>query len=109
MNKFVWLICAVLTLCRCSQTAPHTTMQTYSIEGVVTDRSGLPMPGVMVAIVEGTASYPDLAAMTNQQGQFSFGSLQKGEYTVKVFRESLSREEKVRITNENAKITIRLE
>lgn len=110
MKIFCWplSIVGLLILSHCGQPTPQT-MQTYSIEGIVTDRSGLPMPGVMVAIVDGTSSYPDIAAMTNNKGEFSFGPLNNGEYTVQAFREGLSKQAKASIKNENVKMTIRLE
>lgn len=101
-------VLGLLFLGDCTQPTPQT-MQTYSIEGIVTDRSGLPIAGVMVAIVDGTSPYPDIAATTNEKGAFSFGPLKNGDYTVQAFREGLSRQVKATVRNENAKMTIQLE
>ncbi len=101
-------ILGLLLLGQCGQPTPQT-MQTYSIEGVVTDQSGLPISGVMVAIVDGTSSYPDIAAVTNDKGEFSFGPLKSGEYTVQAMREGQSKQVKASVKNENVKMTIRFE
>lgn len=110
MNTTIRLlsILGLLLLAQCGRPTPQT-MQTHSIEGIVTDQSGSPIPGVMVAIVDGSSPYPDIAAVTNDKGEFSFGSLKSGEYTVQAIREGVSKQVKTSVKNENAKMTIRFE
>jgi len=60
-------------------------MSQHVIEGSVMDAAGRPAEGATVAIVEGTASFPDMAAVTNADGTFRFGHLSNGEYVVKAF------------------------
>jgi|GEM_PF-1760439 len=78
---------AVAILCflmvSCAQNTPKTVQQKFfSIQGIVTNQQGKPIAGVAVAIVEGTASWPEIAAVTNEKGEFSLGNLANGSYTV---------------------------
>jgi uncharacterized GH25 family protein len=60
-------------------------MSQHAIEGSVMDAAGRPSEGATVAIVEGTASFPDMAAVTDASGTFRFSHLSNGEYVVKAF------------------------
>lgn len=54
------------------------------ITGRVIDSSGKPVVDATVLIIKGAGPYPDIAALTNDDGQFSFLDLTPGEYEVLV-------------------------
>ena len=82
--RHLWVATSLLFLVSsCTQNTPMPVPKKFfSIKGTVTDQAGRPLGGVSVAIVEGTASWPEIAALTNENGQFGLGSLENGTYTV---------------------------
>lgn len=73
----------------------------YTIEGIVSDTRNRPLEGATVVIVQGTASYPEIAAVSNEKGQFSLGSLEKGTYTVQATYNGKTEKQEVMIENAN--------
>lgn len=63
-------------------------MERGSILGVVYGPDKQPLSEVAVMIAESTKSVPDIAALTNHGGEFSFLDLEVGEYVVRAFHES---------------------
>ena len=53
-----------------------------SITGRVTDAAGQSVEGARVAIVSGTAAFPEIAAITGPDGSYQLGSLSAGTYEV---------------------------
>lgn len=85
-----------------SHRTPVAVQKTYyTIEGVVSDTHNRPLEGATVVIVQGTASYPEIAAVTNEKGQFSLGSLEKGTYTVQATYKGKTEKQEVVIDNAN--------
>ena len=55
-----------------------------TIQGTVTDASGGPGFGFRVLIVSGTAPYPEIASLTDEEGFYRLGSISPGTYEVAV-------------------------
>ena len=55
-----------------------------SIEGVVEDANGQPVPGMRVIIVSGTVPFPELAPETNENGGYQFPGLSPGTFEIAV-------------------------
>lgn len=54
------------------------------ILGRVTDSEGEPVRDAVVLILSGTASHPDIAALTDEQGKYRLTGLAPGTYRVGV-------------------------
>jgi hypothetical protein len=66
-------------------TAACTTgSSTGGIEGVVTDTDGTAVAKMRVSIVSGTAAFPEVAAVTSDEGRYSLGSIPAGSFQVGV-------------------------
>ena len=57
---------------------------TGGIEGIVSDDSGKPIPGYSVSIIKGSTGFPEIAAITGKDGQYSIGSVPPGVFTLGV-------------------------
>ena len=54
------------------------------IEGVVTGPEGNPLAELRVFIVRGTTSYPEITAITNEEGSYAIGNVPPGKFKVAV-------------------------
>jgi len=54
------------------------------IEGTVTEANGKPVAGMRVIIVSGTTGFPEMAAITNEEGYYRLGSIPPGTFEVAV-------------------------
>lgn len=52
------------------------------LQGVITDAADHPVAGARVALAAGPVALPDIAALTGDDGSFSFGLPQPGRYEV---------------------------
>jgi len=52
------------------------------ISGVVSDASGRPVPQARVYFIDGPASLPDIAALTDSTGTFSLSAPVAGTYSI---------------------------
>lgn len=86
-----------------------TTMTTCTLDGVVLDNQNQPIPEVVVTIQKGVGDYPDIAAMTNDQGVFSFSDLQPGAYEFKFMAENLETTKSVVIQNSTEKMEFKIQ
>lgn len=59
--------------------------RTGSIEGIVTDSEGDPVAELRVFIVSGTTSFQEIAAITNEEGQYAIGNVPPGTFEVAVY------------------------
>lgn len=59
-----------------------------SIEGIVLDAEGSPLPDVPVMIQTSDQDHPDIAAVTDEQGRFRFDGLLPGRYTLAAYSSS---------------------
>jgi len=57
---------------------------TGGVEGIVSDDSGKPIPGYSVSILRGSTGFPEIAAITGKDGQYSIGSVPPGVFTLGV-------------------------
>jgi len=57
---------------------------TGGVEGIVSDDSGKPIPGYSVSIIKGSTGFPEIAAITGKDGQYSIGSVPPGVFTLGV-------------------------
>lgn len=58
-----------------------------TIVGRVTDQGGKPIAGAAVAIASGTAPFLDIAALTNEQGEYRFSNISEGTFEIAVHKE----------------------
>jgi Carboxypeptidase regulatory-like domain len=79
----------------------------YSISGIITSSNGKPIEGVVVSIVSGTASFPEIAAVSNDSGAFSFDGIENGKFTLKAFRGDSVRTVEVEVDNKETNIQIK--
>ncbi len=54
------------------------------IEGTVTCLDGEPVAGMRIAVVSGTASFPEIAPETDQEGHYRIGGVSPGTFEVAV-------------------------
>jgi hypothetical protein len=54
----------------------------YVIRGTVRDPSGAPVPGARVYFVGGPDPFPDVAAVTSEQGGFALSAPSGGRYRI---------------------------
>jgi len=59
-----------------------------NVYGVVRDESGMPLSGATVYIVTGTGSWLDIAALTNEKGEYKLGCTNLGSYLLSVHHEN---------------------
>ena len=57
---------------------------TGGVEGIVSDEAGSPMEGLVVSIVRGSVGYPEIAAITGEDGSYSIGSVPPGVFSLGV-------------------------
>jgi hypothetical protein len=57
-----------------------------SVTGVVRDEAGVPLSGTVVYIASGTGSWRDVAALTNERGEFQLSGMEPGKYELAVRR-----------------------
>ncbi|MDX2135681.1 MAG: carboxypeptidase-like regulatory domain-containing protein [Saprospiraceae bacterium] len=82
-----WQFVAVLLLCHlssCELNKPGSKMQNHKIQGIVVNSFGQPVQGAVVYIVDGPGSFPDIAAVTSEDGSFHLGGLSKGAYQLQI-------------------------
>jgi hypothetical protein len=58
------------------------------IEGTVSDKIGRPVAKLLVSIVDGSVGFPEIAAITNENGFYKIGSVPPGVFTVGVHDEN---------------------
>jgi len=61
-----------------------TQQETGGIEGTVTGVNGEPVAGMRVSIVGGTTGFPEILAVTNEDGYYRIGSVPPGKFEVAV-------------------------
>jgi hypothetical protein len=54
------------------------------VGGIVSDGGGNPLPGLSVSILRGSAGFPEIAAITGEDGGYSIGSIPPGVFTLGV-------------------------
>ena len=94
MNKWMMLASAiavaVLVAVACGQTTDDPTSTPVGdespggIQGVVTDPAGVPVPGMRVGIVSGTAAFPEIGPETDETGYYQIGGIAPGTFQVAV-------------------------
>ena len=65
-----------------NQESPSDLPDTGGIEGAVTDHEGLPLDGINVVIVNGTTSFPETIAETNEEGHYQIEGIPPGKFEV---------------------------
>lgn len=61
---------------------PSQSSTTATITGQVTDEQGQPIAWASVMFTEDSPPHPDIAAVTNSEGQYRYTNLIPGTYTV---------------------------
>lgn len=88
----IWLLIALLAASCGRQPAPEEAgdsatakslgMTAVTLQGIVQDSAGMPVPNVLISISSEEATVRDIGAMTNAEGKFRFTDLQPATYTV---------------------------
>ena len=87
----VWtsvLAFVVLAAVACSQqpdgatSSPGSGSRPGGIEGTVVDLQDRPVPGIRVAILSGTAAFPEISPETDEEGYFQIGGVPPGTFQV---------------------------
>lgn len=83
----------ILVSAACGEGAEPTSTPALSgaIEGVVTDADGRPVLGMRLAIVDGTAPFPEIAPVTDGNGVYRFPAIPPGTFSVAVHDEQGNR------------------
>ena len=74
----------VMVGCGANGTPSPSAPRLGAIQGTVTDDSGEPVAGMRIAIVGGTASFPEIAAETDQEGRYQISAVSPGTFEVAV-------------------------
>lgn len=83
-------------------------MEHFQIEGLILNKDDYPVSDVVVAIVQGSSPFPDIAAVSNEEGKFHFDYIQKGRYTLNAFYGMDRIQADVEVNEPNTKLIIRL-
>ena len=84
----IWLIppiglaLVLMVACGTNETPTPSGPRLGTIQGTVTDDSGGPVPGVRVLIVSGTATFPEIAPATDEEGFYRIGGVSPGTFDV---------------------------
>lgn len=103
-----FIIIVIIIIVIAMATWQHTTVMEGKrklgvIIGRVTDKAQAPIPDAKVAIIKGTASYPDIAALTDENGEYDLEYISTGTFTVAASKEGYAtqtRTIKVRVDEE---------
>lgn len=96
MQKQWTIILLIFVVCSCALKTKEKSMQnseqSYSgvLNGKVINESGIPIPEVTVSIVSSPEPVPDIAAITNSNGEFSFSYLKNGSYKLRFILNDLN-------------------
>lgn len=58
---------------------------TGEIKGRVTDQAGTPISEATIVIASGTSPFPDIAALTDEQGKYQLSGIPTGTFDVAVY------------------------
>ncbi len=83
----------ILMAAACRQGAESTTAPPSdgTIEGVVRDADGEPIARMRLGIVNGTAPFPEIGPVTNEEGTYHFPAIPPGTFDVAVHDEQGNR------------------
>jgi len=83
----------ILVAAACGEGAEPTAIPALggSIEGVVKDADGKPVQGMRLGITNGTATFPEIAPVTNEDGVYRFPAIPPGAFAVAVHDEQGNR------------------
>ena len=76
----------IIVAAACGEGAEPTANPDLSgiIEGTVKDADGRPVSGMRLGIVAGTAPFPEIAPITNEDGVYRFPAIPPGTFSVAV-------------------------
>ncbi|MEM7106086.1 MAG: hypothetical protein AAF502_23340 [Bacteroidota bacterium] len=84
-------------------------MKRFDIQGKVLNSTMLPISDAIVSIVQSTQDIPDIAAFTDEHGEFAYFDLLPGTYMFRAENEWVSQTRTVKITNTNIYLEIILD
>jgi hypothetical protein len=85
------------------------TEENNTLIGKVINQDSLPLSEVIVSIISSPEPVPDVAAITNENGEFSFGYLKNGDYEIRFIFGEKSTVRKVSFKSNEKKIIFKLE
>jgi hypothetical protein len=93
----------LVAACRLFASSSKAASGVGRVEGVALDEQRRPLSEVVIVITATTArdSYPEIAPVTNEKGEFSFSGLPPGQYTLRATREGFKEQMLVVKVEEN--------
>ena len=94
------ILCLFLIYC-----SGKPVIMNESIRGLLTDSAGNPVKDAVIMVAEGTGSFKEMAAVTDEQGRFFLPPLEvPGTYTVQINRNEKSGRHKIHVTSADSVI-----
>jgi len=87
----VVLLSALIAIGGCRAAPEEPAQQLGRIEGTVTNADAKPVAGMRVSIVSGTTGFPEVLALTNEDGYYSIGNVPSGTFDVAVHNQEGNR------------------
>lgn len=84
-------------------------MSTYSIQGVVVDKNGKPIEGAIIMIVEGSSPFQEIAATSNENGEFLLDNIQNGTYVLQINFSEKTLKNAIQISGKDIKTKVSIE
>lgn len=92
----------ILLLPHCKQKSKSMETRT-SVKGILRTASGQPMKDAIVMIAQGSHSFNDIAAVTNDSGEFYLSNIVvPGDYTLQINTDSGSVQKRVSLQSDQA-------
>jgi hypothetical protein len=97
----------LLVISSCQSKQKNMATQT-SVKGILQDSAGRPVPNAVVMIVDGSHEFNDMAAVTNDSGEFALPNVMvPGRYVLQIQGESVTQTMEVNLLDSSA-LRIRL-
>ena len=92
----------ILLFAHCKQKSSNMETRT-SVKGILLNASGKPMKDAIVMIAQGSHSFNDIAAVTNDSGEFYLSNIVvPGNYTLQINTDSGSVQKQVSLQSDEA-------
>ena len=84
-------------------------MPTYSINGRVVDTNNVPIEGAIIMIVEGSSPFHDMAAVSDENGEFKIDDMENGSYVLQAIAEERKTKTSLKIDGQSIRLKITVE
>lgn len=83
--RFVFTLVVIVILTGCiGQDNSLSVSNSGSLEGYVQDKDGNPLGGFVVTIIEGDTAFPEMAAITDEEGHFMLLDIPTGNFVIAI-------------------------